>query len=218
MFELIQQALLSVQDLDKKEGMEAYMRNQFPFLGVQATPRRKVINPLFKGIQKQPINWDLIHQLWQADEREYQYVALDILKKQSKQLTYEDIPTLKKLAQTKSWWDTIDVLDRLIGNIGLTDSRVDDLMITWSEDDDFWLRRISIDHQIGRKEKTNIQLLETIIINNLNSSEFFINKAIGWSLREYSKIDPEYVKKFITLHDKQMARLSIREALKRINK
>lgn len=218
MFELIQQALLSVQDLDKKEGMEAYMRNQFPFLGVQATPRRKVINPLFKGIQKQPINWDLIHQLWQADEREYQYVALDILKKQSKQLTYEDIPTLKKLAQTKSWWDTIDVLDRLIGNIGLTDSRVDDLMITWSEDDDFWLRRISIDHQIGRKEKTNIQLLETIITNNLNSSEFFINKAIGWSLREYSKIDPEYVKKFITLHDKQMARLSIREALKRINK
>lgn len=218
MFELIQQALLSVQDLDKKEGMEAYMRNQFPFLGVQATPRRKVINPLFKGIQKQPINWELIHQLWQADEREYQYVALDILKKQSKQLTYEDIPTLKKLAQTKSWWDTIDVLDRLIGNIGLTDSRVDDLMITWSEDDDFWLRRISIDHQIGRKEKTNIQLLETIIINNLNSSEFFINKAIGWSLREYSKIDPEYVKKFITLHDKQMARLSIREALKRINK
>lgn len=218
MFELIQQALLSVQDLDKKDGMEAYMRNQFPFLGVQAIPRRKVINPLFKGIQKQPINWDLIHQLWQADEREYQYVALDILKKQSKQLTYEDIPTLKKLAQTKSWWDTIDVLDRLIGNIGLTDSRVDDLMITWSEDDDFWLRRISIDHQIGRKEKTNIQLLETIIINNLNSSEFFINKAIGWSLREYSKIDPEYVKKFITLHDKQMARLSIREALKRINK
>ena len=74
-------------------------------------------------------------------------------------------------------------------------------MLEWSLDEDFWLRRIAIDHQLGRKEKTNTALLEKILVNNLGSREFFINKAIGWSLRDYSKTDPEWVRDFIRTYE-----------------
>ena len=110
----------------------------------------------------------------------------------------------------------IDCFDSVIGEIGLRDSRVDELMLVWSKEKDFWLRRIAIDHQLNRKEKTNKELLEKIIVNNLGSSEFFINKAIGWSLREYSKTNPTWVKEFIDKYKDKLDKLSIREASKYI--
>ena len=69
-------------------------------------------------------------------------------------------------------------------------------MLDWSKDDDFWIRRIAIDHQLCRREKTNTELLEKIIVNNFGSNEFFINKTIGWALRDYSKTNPLWVKEF----------------------
>lgn len=131
-------------------------------------------------------------------------------------LTYEDIPKIKKYIKSKQWWDTIDFLDRVIGEIGLRDSRVDDLMLDWSKDDDFWIRRIAIDHQLCRKEKTNTELLEKIIVNNFGSNEFFINKAIGWALRDYSKTNPLWVKEFLNKYQDKMDNLSIKEASKYI--
>ena len=89
-------------------------------------------------------------------------------------------------------------------------------MLEWSKDKDFWIRRIAIDHQLGRKEKTNTELLEKIIINNFGSDEFFINKAIGWALRDYSKTNPEWVKDFINKYKSKMDKLSIKEASKYI--
>ena len=89
-------------------------------------------------------------------------------------------------------------------------------MIEWSKDEDFWIRRIAIDHQLTRKEKTNAELLEKIIINNFGSDEFFINKAIGWSLRDYSKTNPQWVRNFIEKYKGQMDKLSIIEASKYI--
>jgi 3-methyladenine DNA glycosylase AlkD len=89
-------------------------------------------------------------------------------------------------------------------------------MLQWSTDDNFWIRRVAIDHQIGRKERTNEKLLSLILVNNLGSKEFFINKAIGWSLREYSKTNKEWVKQFITTYRSRMSPLSIREASKYI--
>lgn len=123
-------------------------------------------------------------------------------------LTYDDLDRIKVYAQTKSWWDTIDSLDQTIGAIGLRDHRVDERMLAWAQDADFWLRRIAIDHQLGRKERTNTALLEQILVWNLGSEEFFINKAIGWSLREYSKQDPAWVRAFIDAHREAMSALS----------
>ena len=121
-----------------------------------------------------------------------------------------------KYIKEKQWWDTIDFFDRIIGEIGLGDSRVDALMLAWSVDEDFWVRRIAIDHQLLRKERTNTELLEQILVNNLGSDEFFINKAIGWSLRDYSKTDPEWVRTFISKYRDRMDKLSIREGSKYI--
>jgi 3-methyladenine DNA glycosylase AlkD len=87
-------------------------------------------------------------------------------------------------------------------------------LLEWSTDTNFWLRRIAIDHQLSRKEKTNTALLEQIIINNFGQTEFFINKAIGWSLREYSKTNPKWVQNFLALHKDKMAKLSLKEASK----
>lgn len=131
-------------------------------------------------------------------------------------LTFEDIPAIRKFIDRKQWWDRIDSLDQVIGKIGLRDERVDALMLEWSTDEDFWVRRIAIDHQLLRKDKTNTVLLEKIIVNNFGSDEFFINKAIGWSLRDYSKTDPEWVRDFIERYRNRMDKLSIREAGKYI--
>lgn len=100
---------------------------------------------------------------------------MDYLDKKKKELRPEDFPKLKELAQTKSWWDSIDQLDRIIGEITFTYPETKQVMLDWSKDQDFWLRRIAIDHQLMRKEKTDTDLLEKVIINILGQSEFFIN-------------------------------------------
>jgi 3-methyladenine DNA glycosylase AlkD len=195
--------------------MAQYMRNQFKFYGLPAPMRKSVYKDFLKSEKlKKIIDWEFLDKCYQSDYREFQYIVMDYLANMQKYLKYEDIPKIKNYAKTKQWWDTIDGLDRIIGNIGLVDGRVDDLMIEWSEDKDFWIRRIAIDHQLLRKEKTNTDLLSKIICNNFGSEEFFINKAIGWSLREYSKCNPKWVKDFVEKYKDNMAKLSIKEATK----
>lgn len=89
-------------------------------------------------------------------------------------------------------------------------------MLEWSKDEDFWVRRIAIDHQLCRKEKTNTKLLEAISVNNFGSNKFFIDRAIGWSLRDYSKTNPELVIEFVEKSKDKMDKLSIKEASKYI--
>ena len=101
-----------------------------------------------------------------------------------------------------------------IGALALKDPNVNKILLEWSLDENIWLRRIAIDHQLLRKEKTNTELLEKILKNNLGQVEFFINKAIGWALRNYSKTNPERVKNFIEENKEKMAKLSIKEASK----
>lgn len=197
--------------------MKKYMRNLFDFYGIQ-TPKRKALYKDFLKEEKKTktIDWNFLDECYNDPHREFQYLVYDYLLALNDYLTYEDIPKIRKYVKTKQWWDTIDFLDKVIGNIGLKDSRVDEEMLKWSEDDDFWIRRLAIDHQLGRKEKTNTELLKQIIINNLGSDEFFINKAIGWSLRDYSKTNPEWVKEFISKYKDKMSKLSIKEASKYI--
>lgn len=191
------------------------MRDQFSFLGVP-TPQRKALHkPYFQQAKKETfIDWNFVNECWNQSFREYQYVALDYLMMMKKHLTATDIPNLKQLAISKSWWDTVDGIDGLVGLIVLAHPELEELMIAWSTDDNMWLRRIAIDHQLSRKEKTNSNLLERIISNNFGQSEFFINKAIGWSLRDYSKTNPQWVSDFVKKYREQLAPLSIREASK----
>jgi len=204
-------------DPEQAVSMKAYMRDQFPFLGIPK-PKRAVLSKEFLKRAKKDTrpNWSFITECWERDEREYQYLALSYLSVVKGTLTPDDIPRLKQLVVTKSWWDSVDSLDIIIGEIAQRCPQVTAILLEWSTDANIWLRRIAIDHQLSRKENTDPVLLAKIIVNNLGQSEFFINKAIGWSLREYSKVAPDWVRDFIATHRHQMAALSIREGSKYI--
>ena len=202
---------------DKKAiEMSAYMKNQFAFLGISASPRKEIENKIFKSVAKENIDFKFTDKCYKNKYREFQYAAIDYLNFKKEYLNISHIEILKNYILTKSWWDTIDHLDKIVGDIALRDKKVNKILLNWSLDENIWIRRVAIDHQILRKEKTNIELLEQIIINNFNQKEFFINKAIGWSLRDYSKTNPKWVRDFIKRHKNSMNNLSIKEASKYI--
>ena len=205
------------KDKETAISMAKYMRNLFLFYGIPTPKRKAVYKTLLKEEKKLgKIDWQFLDKCYKDSHREFQYFVCDYLIAMNKYLTFEDIPKLKQYITKKEWWDTIDCFDSVIGEIGLRDNRVEKLMLEWSKDKDLWLRRIAIDHQLNRKEKTNKELLEQIIVNNFGSEEFFINKAIGWSLREYSKTNPTWVKEFLDKYKDKLNKLSIREASKYI--
>ena len=212
--EELEKELKAVANPDDAVAMKAYMKNKFEFLGVKTPVRRKLTKAFFKQQTDSVIDWDFINETWSNSYRELQYAALDYLESRKKLLTPSDLPRLKKLAQTKSWWDTIDFLDRLVGSIIARFPETKEIILAWSCDEDIWLRRLAIDHQLLRKEETDTELLEKILVNNLGKSEFFINKVIGWALRDYSKTNPDWVRDFIERHQTKMAALSIREGSK----
>ncbi|PCS00585.1 DNA alkylation repair protein [Lactococcus fujiensis] len=211
---------------------KAYLRNQFEFLGIK-TPIRRAISKAFINelASTKEIDWELVDKLWELPEREFQYLATDILRKMKNSLEVQDFEKIKDLALRKSWWDTVDSLDELIGAViqrevkansksphELTPSQK--MSIKWAKNENFWVRRIAIDCQLGFKDKTNTRLLSSVIKANLAGSkfadEFFINKSIGWALRDYSKSNPEWVREFLMENEKEMSKLSIREAAKYI--
>ncbi len=203
-------------DKEQAKKMSAYMKDKFVFLGIPKPKLKEIIKPFLKETSKKPIDWDLVRNLWDTDFREAQYVALEYLTKHKKQIIPCDFDKLKYLIITKSWWETVDTIDAFIGDIVLKEPSYKNEMLKWAEDENIWLRRIAIDYQQEYKDKTDTEMLEKIIVLNLNSTEFFINKAIGWSLRDYSKINPKWVIDFIEKHKENMAQLSIKEASKYI--
>ncbi len=193
--------------------MSAYMRGKFPFLGVPSPVRKALCREFFRTARRAgAVDWAFVDDCWQAEHREFQYVAADYLFVVRTRLADGDLRRIARLATTKSWWDTVDALDRTVGSIVAAHPAARDTMLTWSVDDDLWLRRIAIDHQLLRKDQTDTALLEEIIVANLGQQEFFINKAIGWALRDYSKTDPGWVRAFIERHRDGLAPLSVREA------
>ncbi|MGP6140805.1 DNA alkylation repair protein [Jeotgalibaca sp. A127] len=207
--------LEALQNPERAIPMAAYMRNQFPFLGIAADPRKSVAKSYFLIAKKNKIiDFDFVEACFQKEEREFHLMGVDYLLAIQDILTPDHLHLVKKYILTKSWWDTVDGLDGVIGKMSLKFPEVKKMMLEWSQADNFWLRRVAIDHQLLFKTKTDEKLLAEIIINNLGQKEFFINKAIGWALRDYSKTNPEWVRTFIEQYHNEMAPLSIREGKK----
>ena len=194
--------------------MKSYMRDQFEYLGIPTPLRRKLSREVIKA--QKTIDWEFIFKCWEQPEREFQYLAIDCLDKAKSKLTPDDIPNLRRLITEKSWWDTVDGLDVIVGDVALRYAEVTEILLLWSVDDNIWLRRAAIDHQLSHKDKTDTVLFEQILVNNFGQNEFFINKAIGWSLREYSKTNPNWVCGFIARHKEKLSPLSIKKASKYI--
>ncbi len=202
---------------EQAEQMSKYMRNKFPFYGIKTPLRRSIYKEFLKFEKREKnIDWDFLDMCYEDEHREFQYLVYDYLLALNKYVTYEDISKIKKYILKKSWWDTVDFLDKVIGDVSIRDDRVKDLMKKWSMNDNIWIRRTSIQHQLSLKDKTDKEVLETIIVNCLGTDEFFINKSIGWALREYSKTNSDWVKNFVENHKDNMSKLSIKESSKYI--
>lgn len=186
-FTIIQHKFEECADQEKALKMAKYLKNQFVFYGISSLERKETYKDILKEEKKKKrIDWELLDQCYRENHREFQYFVLDYLHAMCKYITFDDIDNLKKYISVKQWWDTIDSFHSIFGTLGLRDDRVKDVMLEWSKSDDLWFRRIAIIHQLSRKDKTDVDVLEEILMNNFGSKEFFINKAIGWSLREYS--------------------------------
>ena len=207
----------SKEDKENAIAMSKYMRNMFEFYGLPTPKRKEVYNDFIKKEKKSKIiDWDFLDKCYEDDHREFQYLVYDYLLAMKQYVSYDDIFKIREYIVNKSWWDTIDFLCKVIGDVELRDYKVKDLMLEWSEDDNIWIKRTAIEHQLNLKDKTDYELLEKIIVNCFGTDEFFINKAIGWALREYSKTDPKWVKNFINKYKNKMESLSIKEASKYI--
>ncbi|MDR0505078.1 MAG: DNA alkylation repair protein [Bifidobacteriaceae bacterium] len=217
MFAAVTAQFLAHADAERAAGMSAYMRHQFAFLGIPTPLRRRLSRPLLAAAKTATaVDWDLVQQCWQRAEREFQYLAINYLQTVKDRLTPADLPVLESLVISKAWWDTVDGLDRVIGRVALRYPQANQTLLEYSLSDNIWLRRVAIDHQLDRREQTDTCLLEQIIVNNLGLSEFFINKAIGWSLREYAKTNPSWVLDFLKRHRQRLSALSFREASKHL--
>ena len=199
------------------ESMSKYMQDKFRFLGVRGATRTEIYKKYFPDARKtKTIDWDFVENCWNKEEREFQYVVVYYLKAMQRFFKREDISRLKYLIVTKSWWDTVDLLAKVVGSLVIRIEGYEQIMLEWSKDSNIWLKRVAILYQLSLKDKVDKQILDKILVNNLGDNGFFINKAIGWALRDYSKFDPEWVREFIKKNRDNMANLSIREASKYI--
>ncbi|GFN34444.1 DNA alkylation repair protein [Tepidimicrobium xylanilyticum] len=194
--------------------MAKYMRDIFPFLGFKKPERVKLSKEFLKAKRREDkIDWDFIFKCYQMPEREFQYLAIDYMEKVKDKFTPKDMENIEKLITTKSWWDSVDAISKIVGHVAIKYPRIkEDYIIKWMKSDNIWLKRTSIIFQLQYKDKTDTDFLAKAILYNSQTDEFFINKAIGWALREYSKTNKEWVKNFIdknALHP-----LSVREGSK----
>lgn len=195
--------------------MHTYMREQFPFLGIKTPERRALTKTVLQAYDK--LDGDTLRasaeELWALPEREYQYAALDMLFKYAKTLTCADMPRLEHFILTKSWWDTVDALAKLVGEVFSRDQACRDIWLPkWRRSESLWLRRSAILFQLAYKGDTDAELLFALVKENAASREFFIQKASGWALREYAKTDRERVQAFVAASD--LPALTRREACK----
>jgi len=201
---------------DQAGPMKRYMRDQFDYLGIKGPEMDATLKAYYSAHGLPPLA-DLdqvLRDLWALPQREYQYTAVGLLSRFASDLPAGFIETLEYLIVTRSWWDTVDSV--ATGALGIHFKRYPAVrtrtLARWRKSGNFWLRRACILFQLNYKSQTDFPLLCDIICENLGSREFFINKAIGWALRQYTRIDPEAVRRFVA--STPLAPLSAREALK----
>jgi 3-methyladenine DNA glycosylase AlkD len=198
--------------------MSAYMKNRFVYFGIMAEDRKAIqkvwLSEMKTNIAKNEY-WDLLVALWDKDEREFQYIGIDWLNSWKKEeLQLLDTAKFEWLLTQKSWWDSVDALaSNVVGKYykhfpEQKAQMVDDFRTS----ENLWLERTTLIFQLKYKETIDMNLLESLIIQYQRYNEFFIQKAIGWSLRQHAKIDALAVKNIVEKHNIQG--LAKREALK----
>lgn len=214
-------AELSVRaDPEKAIGMAAYLKTDMPFYGVQKKGRTEV----FRGMKARfPIDdassyREAIEALWARPHREEKYLAVGIAKHYTDYLTFGNFDLYRRLIVEGAWWDFVDdVAINCVGIVQLYDrERVSPTIEEWIDHEAMWLRRTSLISPIKHKADTDYETLFDHCLRRADEKEFFIRKAIGWTLREYAKTDPDRVRGFLLAHRDSWSALSFREAAKHL--
>ncbi|MCF7805393.1 MAG: DNA alkylation repair protein [Candidatus Marinimicrobia bacterium] len=209
------------RDPEKAKPMQAYMKTDQPFYGIQAKPRREIFR---KAKRKFPIDsreeWEQVgRQLWTGEHREEMYMALEVAERYKQFRDEEAMPLFEYLAETAPHWDTLDwIAGKLISSLILAHREFESKLREWRESENLWMRRASLLAHLKHKEETNTELLAKSVLLLAHEDEFFIRKAIGWVLRDYSYANPDWVQEFVDKHAAELSGLSRREALKKINR
>ena len=198
------------------EAQSKYMKNKFIFYGIKSPLRREIQKP-FLVHKYLPLKENvpvIVRTLWLRPERELHYFAQELVKKYNKNFVKQDIELFEFMIVNNSWWDTIDFI--AVNLLGVYFQKFPEQIAyyteKWLQSKNIWLQRSVILFQLKYKESLNTELLSYLIISLLGSKEFFINKAIGWILREYAKTNPAWVSEFVEKTD--LSKLSRREAIR----
>ena len=218
--EYVQTKLVAAANPEKASGMQAYMKTEMSFYGVQKAGRAPIVREIVRTFA--PEDRDeyerLVLALWALPHREEKYVALGVARHFTDFTVPESLPLYRRLIVEGAWWDFVDeVATKLVRSLVLTyPSQTWPVVDTWIEEDDMWLRRTAIICQVGLKDDTDPDRLFRFCAARMDEKEFFIRKAIGWALREYAKTDPQAVADFATQNRDELSGLSYREATKHI--
>ncbi|AJR06264.1 DNA alkylation repair protein [Photobacterium gaetbulicola] len=215
----MQQRMAEAGNVNDAKAMQAYMKTDQPFYGVKA-PERKAI---FKQAREHTkitsfIEYKrLVLWLWSGENREEQYLALDVAEYYKAFRTIDAFPVYEEMLTEASHWDTVDkIASSLIGPLVKEHRELEQVVRNWRQSDNMWLCRASLLVHLKHKSETNLSLLEETILMLASENEFFIRKAIGWVLREYAKTDSDYVRSFVQRYQEQLSPLSRQEALKNL--
>jgi len=196
------------------------MKNLFEFYGIQSPLRQELVKGVLKRFQIKEFHEieSNIKNLLEVPQRECHYAALDLAIRFAAKAPYEYIDLYEYMIVKNSWWDTVDIIASTLHGKHFTKfpELIESKTSSWINSENLWLKRSCILFQLKYKEKTDKDLLSSFIQKCLNSKEFFINKAIGWSLREYSKTNPDWVINFVKSNE--LTPLSEKEALRIIKK
>ena len=213
-------ALGSVADPAKAPAMAVYMKNHSAFLGVPKPQREAATQQLVRALTfvHEADLQGLVVRLWMFPEREFHYVANDVLVRHGDVLTEASLPFLRQMIVTNSWWDSVDGLVHVVGDGVVCFLPWVPVMRQWATDPNRWIRRVAIFHQLGRKHETDVDRLIEIVLANAADREFFIRKAIGWALRDFAWSMPDRVIDIVHANRAVLSPLPRREALKNIAK
>lgn len=216
----VKQSLEPLADSNSARQMSAYLRDQFSFLGLAAPMRRQALKSLPKPEWQADDLLEAAQLLWRLPEREYRYVAIDMLGRHAKKLRLTDINQLLMLVQRDPWWETVDSMAAIIGDIiaigRKTDPDAQLAMDRLLRHANFWLRRTAMLHQLGWRLETDEKRLFAYAEQLAPETEFFIRKAIGWALRDYARWKSAAVESFIRENRHLFAGLTINEAMKHL--
>lgn len=207
-------------DPAKAAGAKAYMRDKSEFYGLPSPLRRQLVKEFITKSGYPPYEQleEMVHFAWEQPQREWQYVAMEILEKYIKKADQSLLDLAEWMITNKSWWDSVDFVAPDIA--GVLFKKYPEIKMQyiekWMQSGNLWLQRSCLLHQLRYNKTVDRALLFDLCERLANHPDFFIRKAIGWSLRHYSKSFPNEVNDFVNSH--KFSNLSQKEALKVINR